>query len=53
MTATNVANPRRTSLSALDKGSELATCQAAGCHNVAVSVVAREGVRRLTCRAHA
>lgn len=53
MTATNLANPRRTSLAGLVKGSELATCEQAGCHNVAVLVVQADAGRRLLCRAHA
>jgi hypothetical protein len=56
MTATSLANPRRTSLSTLSVGSELATCQGSegdGCRNVAVLVVKTAEGRRLVCRAHA
>lgn len=59
MTVTSLANPRRTSLSTLSLGSELATCQGsdssegAGCRNVAVLVVTTSEGRRLVCRAHA
>lgn len=53
MTSPRLANPRRTSLAALSSGSELATCQAPGCHNIAVMVVATDGDRSMVCRAHA
>ena len=54
MTTNTLANPRRTSLASLAKGSELATCEHDSCHNVAVLVVAAEGGRRaLVCRVHA
>jgi hypothetical protein len=55
MTVTAVANPRRTSLASLARGSELATCQAADghCRNVAVLVVKTPEGRALLCRAHA
>ncbi|MCW2607866.1 MAG: hypothetical protein JWO60_2559 [Frankiales bacterium] len=53
MTSPRLANPRRTSLSALASGSELAACQAPGCQNVAVMVVATDGQRAMVCRAHA
>jgi hypothetical protein len=57
MTVTSTANPRRTSLSALTVGSELATCQGVDgqrCHNVAVLVQrTADGGRALVCRAHA
>lgn len=53
MTTTNLANPRRTSLSGLSKGSELATCEQSACHNVAVLVVDGGSGRRMVCRVHA
>ncbi|MCW2778147.1 MAG: hypothetical protein JWN17_1872 [Frankiales bacterium] len=53
MTSPRLANPRRTSLSGLTKDSELATCQQAGCSNVAVLVLPVDGVRTMVCRAHA
>jgi hypothetical protein len=53
MTSPRLANPRRTSLSALASGSELAACQTPGCQNVAVMVVATDGQRAMVCRAHA
>lgn len=53
MTSPSLANPRRTSLSALASGSELATCQTSGCSNIAVMVVATDGARTMVCRAHA
>ena len=56
MTVTSLANPRRTSLSSLSSGSELATCQGVdgqSCHNVAVLVVKTSEGRALVCRAHA
>jgi len=53
MTSPTLANPRRSSLASLAKGSELATCSQAGCHNVAVLVLATEQGRVMVCRAHA
>ena len=53
MTAPSLANPRRSTLASLAKGSELATCEAERCHNVAVLVQSADGGRRLVCRAHA
>ena len=53
MTSPSLANPRRSTLASLTKGSELATCEVEGCHNVAVLVLAADGGRRLVCRAHA
>ncbi|MCU1692478.1 MAG: hypothetical protein JWM64_1569 [Frankiales bacterium] len=53
MTSPRLANPRRTSLANLAKGTELATCSQAGCHDVAVAVLAVDGQRTLVCRAHA
>ncbi len=48
-----LANPRRTTLATLSKGSELATCSGTdgnACHNVAVRVVQTPEGRRLLCR---
>ena len=53
MTSPSLANPRRSSLASFAKGSELASCSAEGCHNVAVLVLAGETGRTLVCRAHA
>ena len=53
MTSPTVANPRRSTLASFAKGSELASCSGAGCHNVAVLVLATEQGRALVCRAHA
>ena len=53
MTSPALANPRRSSLASLARGSELATCSEAGCHNVAVRVLATEQGRSLVCRTHA
>lgn len=52
MSSPTLANPRRTSLAGLAKGSELATCQAHDCANVAVRVLPVDGVRTMVCRAH-
>lgn len=54
--STPLANPRRTSLSTLTRGSELATCEGTpgtACHNVAVLVTQTDEGRALVCRAHA
>ena len=53
MTSPSLANPRRSTLSSLAKGSDLATCSVEGCHNVAVLVQAGDGGRTLVCRTHA
>ena len=53
MTTPTLANPRRSTLASLAKGSELATCSEAGCHNVAVLVLATEQGRSMVCRFHA
>lgn len=56
MTTTSLANPRRTSLATLSRGSELATCQGVdgqACRNVAVLVVRSPEGRTLLCRTHA
>lgn len=53
MTSPSLANPRRSTLASLAKGSDLATCGVDGCRNVAVLVTATDGGRRLVCRAHA
>ena len=53
MPSPRLANPRRSTLATLAKGSELATCQHAGCHNVAVVVVGSGEARALVCRSHA
>lgn len=53
MTSPTLANPRRSSLASMAKGSELATCSHAGCHNVAVLVQKTAEGRALVCRAHA
>ena len=53
MSSPTVANPRRSSLASLARGSELATCSQAGCHNVAVQVLTTEQGRSMVCRAHA
>lgn len=52
MTSPTLANPRRSSLASLAKGSELATCSVDSCHNVAVLVLAGPSGRTLVCRAH-
>ena len=53
MTAPSLANPRRSTLASMAKGSELATCSVESCHNVAVLVLAGATGRTLVCRAHA
>ena len=53
MTSPTLANPRRSTLASMAKGSELATCTRPGCHNVAVLVQSTGEGRTLVCRTHA
>ena len=53
MSTPTLANPLRSNLASLAKGSELATCSEDGCHNVAVLVLATAQGRVMVCRTHA